>query len=495
MRKRIDPAVELAAEAIQSQPWDLSHWWKVLTFSALAVKKECCFRQWSDPYPGQVGDRKSFICGECRLRGPVERVPNLYTGAEETREPYDLGFCPLDPSCNGDRLKPVSCASIFADQVNEFCDWLDRTLAPDSNGSISWEKAQEAYWAFSHFKKHLPDWDPTGSYDGAFERWEEECARENLPAWGPEGPPSLVPLIERIRKERKEALTGAQRAYDEIMVPAERAFAQAIAEARRVQGEAKAALRRNQDEEIHRWLSRPHEVDQGLMAETARTRAAQRAAQEKSNREYREQHPGISSSRLRPAPDPESQSAPEGPPIDMAGLSEERVALIHLEAAIRLPYEQAEAEAHRTYDKAAARAERAYQKAMAAPELTRTQRTREKKDWDTLIQLAERLTGLDRRVEQAIGRFLAMDVTHNRDAVIREKERVKEELGLPKAPQPPVPKSGPRLSQLAACVRDLSAHGRSAKAIYAIVKAKAPKRGIKAPHISTIYRWIGPRKR
>jgi len=496
MRKRIDPAVELAARTIQSEPWDpLSHWWRVLVSMAVDVRRECCFRDWSDPYPGFVGDRKDFVCGECNLRGPIERVPNRFTGAEGTRKAFDLGFCPLDPFCSGERLKPVSCASVFADQVNKFCDWLDRTLAPDSNGSISWEKAQEAYWAFSHFNKHLPDWDPTGSYDGAFERWEEECARENLPAWGPEGPPRLVPLIERIRKEQKEALTGAQRAYDNIMVPAERAFAQAISEARRARGEAELALHHNQNEEVRRWLSGPDQVDQGVMAEKAKTWAAQWAAQEKSNREYRKQHPSFSSPRLRPAPGPESQSGPERPPFDMAALSEEMVALIHLKAAIRRPHEQAEAEACRVYDKAAARAERAYQRAMAAPEPTRTQRTHEEKDWDTLIQLAERLTGLDRRVEQAIGRFLAMDVTNNRDAVIREKERVKEELGLPKAPQPPVPKSGPQTPRVAAWVRVQYAQGRSAKDIYAILKAKAPKRGIKAPHISTIYRWIGPRKR
>ncbi len=224
MQKRVDPAVELAAKAIQSEPWDLSHWWQPLVFMAASVKHECCFRDWSEAYPGSVGDRDDFICGECSQRGPVARVLDPITGAEGIREASDLGFCSLDPFCDGARLKPASCASVFADRANDFCDRLDRTLVPDSNGSISQEKAHEAYWAFSHFRKHLPDWDPTGAYDGAFERWGADCARANLPAWGPEGPPKLVPLVDRILQEREEALAGAQRAYTGIMVPARTRF-------------------------------------------------------------------------------------------------------------------------------------------------------------------------------------------------------------------------------------------------------------------------------
>ncbi|HUW13223.1 MAG TPA: hypothetical protein VM537_26100 [Anaerolineae bacterium] len=498
MRKKVgpvDPAVELAARAIQSQPWDLSHWWKVLVFAAVRAKHECCFRDWSEPYPGPVGDRNDFICGECNQRAPIERVRNPFTGAEETREASDLGFCPHDPFCTGERLKPVSCASVFADHVNEFCDELERALLPDRKGKISWEKAHEAYWAFTHFKKHLPDWDPTGAYDGAFERWEAECATENLPAWGPEGPPELVPLIDRIQQERIEALTGAQRAYTKVMAPAERAFAQAIAEAGRIRGEAELALYRNQSEEIRRWLSGPHKVDRVLMAETAETWAAQRAAQEQSNREYRERYPSLSSRRPRRASDSGRQPAPQPPPTDTAALPDEMVALIHLKAAIRRPYEKAMAGAFRVYDRAVARAERAYQKAMDAPELTRPQRTREEKDWDTLTRLAERLTEVGKRVDQSIGRFFVSDVTLSQDEVIRHKERLKEELGLPKRFPPPPPASGPRMPQLADWVRGASAQGRSAKQIHAILKDRALKQGIKAPHISTIYRWIGPRRR
>ena len=347
-----------------------------------------------------------------------------------------------------------------------------------------------SYWAFSHFNRHLPDWDPTGEYDGAFERWEEECARENLPAWGPEGPPELVPLIERIRKERKEALTGAQRAYDKIMVPAERALTQAIAEARRVRGQAESALHRNQGEAIRQWLSGAHKVDRRLMAEAAETCEAAWAAQEESNREYQKTYPSLSSRCPRSAPDSGRQPASERPPIDMAALSEGMLPLFYLRAAIRRPYEKAEAEAYRAYDKAAARAERAYQKAMAAPEATRTQRAREENDWDTLIRLAERLTELGKRIDQAIGRFSVFDVTANRDEIIRQKEYRKADVGLPKRPRPPPPVGGPRDPALADWVRAESARGRTAKQIHAELKQRASKSRVRLVSISTVYRWI-----
>ena len=494
MRKKVDPAVELAAKTIQSEPWDLSHWWRPLVFLVVAARQECCFREWSDPYPGPVGDGDNFTCGQCRLRGPVDRVPNLYTGAEEIREAWDLGFCPLDLSCSGERLKPVSCASVFADRMNEFCNSLEKVLSPDSGGHVSWDRAQEAYWAFGHLKQHFPDWDPTGAYNGAFEEWEAECAREGLPAWGREGRPRLVPLIDRIRQERDEALTGARRAYTEIMAPAARAFTQAIGEARRTRGEAELFLLHNQDQEIRRWLSGPHEVDHGLMTETAERWASQWAAQQESNREHRKRYPDLSSRPSRRARASEGEAPPEMPPIDMAALSEEDVALIHLKAAIRRPHEKAEADAYRAHDEAVAQAERAHQKAMAAPKPARRHQTREVRDWDLLIRLAERLTKLGTRVDQAIGRFFVVDATNNRDAVIREKEQVKEELGLPKRTPPAPPPSGPRSPRVAEWVRTQAEQGRSPKQIHAMLEAEARKKGLTHPSISTIYRWIGPQR-
>jgi len=441
MQKKVDSAVELAARTVQSEPWDISHWWKGLVFAAVRVKHECCFRGWSEPYPGTVGDRRDFICGECRQRGPIKRVPDDIFGAEGTRGAFDLVLCPLDPSCKGARLKPVSCASVFADAANEFCDSLEKVLLPNRRGTISWQKAQEAYWAFTHFTKHLPDWDPTGAYDGAFERWEAECVGAKFPAWGSEGPPELVPLTDRIRQERDEALTGAQRAYEKVMVPARRAFAQAMAEAKRVQAEARMRFYRKQNEEIHRLLSGPRKMNRKLVTETW---AAMWAAQEKSNREYGEKYPSPSSQSSRPrhASDPPGQSAPEAattPPP----LSEETAAYIHLTAAIQRAYEKAEAAAHRVYEKAAARAERAYQKLAATPKPSRNGTANEEAAWGALTQLAYRLTELGERVDQAIGRFRTLDVTEPKDTTAGMKREVRRNLGLAAKKAPPPP-HGPR---------------------------------------------------
>jgi hypothetical protein len=472
MGKRIDPAVELAARTIQSEPWDLSQWWEPLVFMAVDAKHECCFRGWSEPYPGLVGDRMNFVCGECNHRGPIERVPNLRTGAVETRKAFGLGSCPHDPWCNGERLKSVSCASVLADHVNEFCDRLDRTLAPDSDGSISWEKAQEAYWAFGHFKKHLPDWDPTGAYDGAFERWEEECARERIPPWGPGGPPRPVPLVDRIRQERREALTGAQCAYEKTMAPAQEALALALAEADRVQGEAKVRLYRHKREEIQRLLSEPHKVNRRLVA---RTRAAQWAAQQEANREAREtQILPSRHSRPRPGGNPPGGSATNPPP-----LSEEMAAYIHLSATIQCAYEKAEAAALRAYGRSAVRAERAYQKALAGPEPASGVSATVSADWDILAQLAERLTELGERVDKAIGRFSVIDVTANREEVIRQKEDRKAGLGLRKRPAPPRSIGGPRDPVKYARFRELERTGMPAKQIAGKIGAS----------LQTVYRW------
>jgi hypothetical protein len=446
MQKKVDATFQLAARTIQSQPWDLSHWWKTLVFGAVRVKHECCFRDWGEPYPGTVGDRASFICGECSQRGPIERVPDPVFGAEGAREAFDLGFCPLDPFCSGERLKPVSCASVFADEVNRFCDELGKVLAKDRRGRISWQKAQEAYWAFSHFRQHLPDWDPTGAYDGAFDRWQEDCAREGLTPWGPGGRPEPVPLIKRILQEQEEALAGAQRAYQKIMAPAERVLQQALSEARRVEGEARMKLYHHQSQEIQRLLSGRKKVNRRLAEEEW---AAQWAAQMKSNREHGERYPDLSSRpwHSRGARDSEDQLAPQRPtdPPPPA-LSNEAAALIHLQATIRRAYEKSEAAAYRAYDKAVARAERAYEKAMGRLRPVSGESTREEA-WGTLVQLAYRLTDLGRRVDQAIGVFRTIDVTEPKDATAGLKRSVRRTLGLP-AKRPPGARRGPRPDNL-----------------------------------------------
>jgi hypothetical protein len=472
MRKRVDPAIELAAEDPDSHDWLSVNLWQVLIAGILRVKQLCCFREWSDPYPDSVGDRLEFTCGECRHRGPIEHVPDDVFGREGILPAFDLSSCPSDPACRGERLKPVSCAAVFAREVSRYCARLDEVLQPDHSGAISRERAQEAHWAFAFFRKHVPDWDPSGGYDGAFERWEEECARERLPPWGP---PELVPLVERLSQEREEALTGAQRAYDKIIAPAERALGQALTEAARLRDEAEIRFMRNQGEEIRRFLAGPHRINRKLVAEIW---AAQRAAQMKSNEEARRDSPLPLASRERCVPlagDPRSRPPTEPPPP-----SEAAAAYTHLRAMIQAAYKKAEASALRVHARVAARAERAYQKAMAAPRPTSRQYTPEERDWDLLLQLAERLTELSRRVDKAIGRFRVVDVTRSDDEIIRHKRTVKAELDLPRV-QPPAPVPiGPRNLAKFAEVKRLGARGMSAKQIHA--QTKVP--------VKTVYRWL-----
>ena len=475
VREKVDPVIELAARDTDSHDWLSVNVWRALIAGILRVKQLCCFRDWSDSYPESVGSRMEFTCGECRHRGPIEHVPDDVFGREGTLPAFDLSFCPSDPACRGERLKPVSYAAVFASEVNGFCDRLDEVLRSDHSGAISREKAQEAHWAFAFFAKHVPDWDPSGAYGEAFERWEKECARERLSPWGPEGPPKLVLLVNRIRQERREALTGARSAYEKIMAPAERVLEQALTEAARIRDEANVRFMSNQSEEIRRWLAGPHRINRRLVAEI---RAAQWADQMKSNREYRERYPSLSSSRTyhpRRAGDP-----PGHPPTEPPPPSEEEAAYTHLTATIRRTYEKAEAAALHPYGKAAARAERAYQKAMAAPKPTSRQHTREEEDWDTLIRLAERLTELSRRVDKAIGRFQVVDVTRSDEEIIHHKRTVKAELDLPRV-QPPDPViGGPRDPVRFGEVKRLGARGRSARQIHA--ETKVP--------VSTVYRWL-----
>ncbi len=501
MRKKVDPTVELAAMAIQSQPWDIFwehdprslsspgplssrgrvRWWEPQAKLIALVKEDCCLRDWSDPYPGRIGE----VCGECNRERPFERVPSR---APSFNAIPDL--C-LDLLCKGERLRHVSCGTAFAGLVGKFCDSLQEVLALDDRGKISAEKAYEAYWAFSYFTERVPDWDPTGEYGGAFEKWEAQCAAEGVPPWGPADPPELVPLVQRLQRERKEEMPGARRSYEKVIAPAEQRSEQMISEARRVRKEANLALLRNRDEEIRRWLAGPRKVNRRLLRRM-------RVAQEEANKEAARTAPPPTLTSLARGDNEagkHANSKKRGGGRAAAALPDEAVALIHLNEAIRRDYEKAEVASHRMYAKAVARAERAYEEAMAARRPTRHKATDGETDWDILLGLAERLTVLDKRVEQAIGRFRAMDVMTNRDAIIRQKETAKKELGLPKRLPPPPPASGPQTPLLADWVRAASAQGLSAQQIHAILKNKAPKRGIKAPHISTIYRWIGPRKR
>ncbi len=126
----------------------------------------------------------------------------------------------------------------------------------------------------------------------------------------------------------------------------------------------------------------------------------------------------------------------------MATLSAEMVALIHLKAAIRRPYEKAEAGAYRAYDRAVARAERAYAKAMAASE-PGSETPSEESAWEALLELAYRVTDLGKRVDQAIGRFRTLDVTESKDVTASMKREVRRDLGFPPKKVPPPPR-GPR---------------------------------------------------
>jgi hypothetical protein len=449
-----------------AEPWvPVGDWWEPNVGLIVWVKEQCCFREWSDPYRGQIGE----ICGECNRDRPFDRVPN--------RVP-SLNFLPdlcMDPFCNGERLRPLSCASAFAELVNKFCDLLAKRLEPDTNGEVLWERACSAYRALIAFKEHVPDWDPSGAYGGAFERWEEDCAREGLPAWGTAGRPEIVPLVESIRRERKEAITGARRAYEETLAPAERVMDEAIANAHRARAEAEETLFRNQREEIARWLSRPHKVDKRLLDEV-------KADQEAANREARARQPVPSKRWLAQRDDkPEGQpgSKKRAHKKGTAVFPEEVVALIHLGAAIRRTHEKAEAAAYRAYQKAVTRAQRAYERALAAPKSTRDSPTSEEVDWDTLIRLADRLTELDKRVDLAIGRFTVIDATASREEVIRHKEDRKVAVGLRKRPMPPLSVSGPRDLAKYAKVKELVATGIPAKQI-------ARKTGVP---VKTVYRW------
>ena len=466
MAKKPDPIVELAASVLPPEPWvPVGYWWEPYIGLTVWVKEQCCFREWSDPYPGEIDG----ICGECNRDRPFERVP---------RRVPALSFPPhlcTDLFCNGERLGPLSCASAFAQQVNRFCDQLAERLEADTNSEVPCDRASSAYRALSTFKEHVPDWDPTGEYGGAFERWEGECARAGSLAW-PSGPLEIVPLVEGIRRECEEAMMGARRAYEETMARAERTCTQALAEARRIRGEATMALHRNQGEEIRRWLSGPRRVNRRLLSKMI-------AVQEKADMEAAATMPLPLTTRLvnidnEAAKHHNAKKRSRGTVI--AALPEEVVAMIHLRAAIDHEYEKAEAAAQRAYAKAVARAERAYGKAMSAPGPTRGQSTSESRAWDTLIQLADRLTELDKRVMQAIGRFWVSDATENRDVVIHKKEIVKERFELPKRVPPAPPASGPRDPVKSRKVKELAANGMPAKQI-------ARKTGVP---LRTVYRWM-----
>jgi hypothetical protein len=293
-------------------------------------------------------------------------------------------------------------------------------------------------------------------------------------------------LAQSIRRDRKEVLTGARRAYEEAAAPAERARDQAIADAERVRGKAEVALFLHEDEEIRRWLSEEHDIDSRLLGEV-------KAAQEEASRKARETMLLASpswfaerdgNSEGQPRPEARSDGALA------AGFSDEIVAAIHLKAAIGRSYEEAEAAAHRAYRVAIAPAERAYDRAMAGPEPTTGVSAGVRADWDMLVQLADRITQLGELVTQAIGRFAFVDVTRNRDRILRDKENVKKELGLPKAPPPPRPPSGPRDPGVAAWVRAQHAAGRSPKQIRRMLMAKNAKAGVRTSSLSTIYRWL-----
>ncbi len=282
--------------------------------------------------------------------------------------------------------------------VGRFCDTVNALLS-EGNEGLTFEKANEVYLAFSCFKDYLPEWDPSGTYGGDLEADEVSSSEQIPPALWPDCPFRVIPLVDRFRRERREAATGARLAYQAAEEEAWRAYRAAIAPFERTRYRAWCraadAARHLRDEA----LAVADCEDERTKAETERTRKEAVAAARRSRNEA-----------VAPA---------------------ERA----FNEAIA-PYE-------RILEQAIAVARRAYEQTIAGPELVGMEATSEVVEWDARIRVAQRLAELDRRIEQATGRFRIFDVMQSRDDVIRQKESVKAQLGLPKKRPPRAPERGP----------------------------------------------------
>ncbi len=431
--------------------------------------------------------------------------------------------------------------------VARFCAAVE-ALLPSDNDAVSFEKAKEAYLAFSCLADHMPGWDPTGTYGEEIEDVKVSTRKvawlaEDLPEKWSNCPWSGIPLVERLRRERKEAATGARRAFekaveaaeatyaeraapfesarhdamllvpkvsDELMTPESPSPQEAIALAQRCRDEAVADAERVYEETVEPAQLALQEARISASAVLERTTAAiQRGLDEKhiSAREFEEamaeadrvyedavcparrnQHDAMTAAqRARDQAVASAESSYKQVAIDAKRLLDEAaVRALQRASDVTAPAERAYRKAVAPFERvckraiAAARAE--YERTMAGPIFVRREAAAEVAEWDARIQVADRLTKLHRRIEQAIGRFRILDVTESREKISRRKEQARQELGLPKKRPPVAPERGPRAANLDRYRKavELAEHGTPAKAIARETGAS----------LRTVYRWI-----